>query len=257
MIKVLYKRVWAAMKGRFWKLFGLTWLGVFLSGIAGTLGGPVLGVGIGVGWLLSVGTTMIFLRGYRGETIGALQLFDYFSDWKTIKRILCGMGWMVLWVLLWTLIPVVGIVFGAIRAYEYRLVPYILATEPEVSPTEALKVSKERTMGYKGKMFGADLLWNGVYLAVEFVIGLFFGLIIETFYWWELYSVVSVINLLLIIAYTFIAPVFSGLLSAAFYDEIMKPTMNTTAYTDKFCTQCGAPLSGISNYCPRCGSQIK
>ena len=42
------------------------------------------------------------------------------TDLATIKRVLCGMGWMMLWIFLWSLIPIVGIVFGIIRTYEYR-----------------------------------------------------------------------------------------------------------------------------------------
>ena len=65
---------------------------------------------------------------------------------------------------LWSLIPVVGIVFGVIRAYEYRFTPYILMTRDDVKPTEAIKVSKAETMGYKGKMFGADMLATGAWI---------------------------------------------------------------------------------------------
>ena len=54
-----------------------------------------------------------------------------------------GMAWMSLWIFLWSLIPVVGIVFGVIRMYEYRFVPYILMTRDDVKPTDALRVSRE------------------------------------------------------------------------------------------------------------------
>ena len=75
-----------------------------------------------------------------------------------------GLAWMYLWIFLWSLIPVVGIVFGVIRAYEYRFTPYILMTRDDVKPTEAIKVSKAETMGYKGKMFGADMLAIGAWM---------------------------------------------------------------------------------------------
>ena len=78
-------------------------------------------------------------------------------------RILGGMAWMQLWIFLWSLIPIVGIVFGIIRMYEYRFVPYILMTRDDVKPADAIKISKQETMGYKGKMFGADILLGAVY----------------------------------------------------------------------------------------------
>ena len=39
------------------------------------------------------------------------DLFDCFRDWQTIKRVLAGMGWMILWIFLWSLIPIALIVF--------------------------------------------------------------------------------------------------------------------------------------------------
>ena len=71
---------------------------------------------------------------------------------------LCGMGWMMLWLFLWSLIPIVGWIFAIIRAYAWRLTPYILVQEPDVAPTQAIKVSAQRTRGFKGKMFWADVL---------------------------------------------------------------------------------------------------
>ncbi len=62
--------------------------------------------------------------------------------------------------------------FAAIRAYEYRFVPYILMTRDDVKPTDAIKISKQETMGYKGKMFGADILLGAVYLGAFLVFAL-------------------------------------------------------------------------------------
>ncbi len=83
--------------------------------------------------------------------IAVTQLFDTFKDWKTVKkRVLCGMGWAGLWIFLWSLIPVAGIVFGIIRTYEYRLTPYILA-EPDMPITEAIKVGRENARRLQGQ----------------------------------------------------------------------------------------------------------
>ena len=43
-------------------------------------------------------------------------------------------------------------------------------TRDDVKPTEAIKISKQETMGYKGKMFGADILLGAVYLGAFLVL---------------------------------------------------------------------------------------
>ena len=68
-----------------------------------------------------------------------------------------GQIFLVLWKYA-VLILIVGIIFATIRIYEYRLTPYILMLEPDVKPTEAIKLSKERTKGWKGKMSAPNIL---------------------------------------------------------------------------------------------------
>lgn len=248
MIFTLYKRAWSVMKCCYWQLLGLTWLGVFLVSVATLLGGPVLGIGIAASILLNEALLMIYLNCYRGEPVECIQLFRYFSDWKTIKRILSGMGWQILWLVLWLLIPVAGLVFFVIRGYEYRLTPYILATEPDVAPTQAIQISKERTSGYKGKMFGAEILLTCGFAVVGFILGLIGGLFDS-----EVISLIVMILLCLVEG--FVLPVFLNLLHSAFYEEIMNPTMNVSIQADKYCTQCGAALAADVNFCPKCGTR--
>lgn len=103
--------------------------------------------------------------------------------------------------------------FGIIRMYEYRFVPYILMTRDDVKPTDAIKISKQETMGYKGKMFGADILLGAVYLGAFLV----FALLGEIPYLGVLFRILWV---LIAIAYGLLAPLFSGIMQAAFYVEI-------------------------------------
>ena len=53
-------------------------------------------------------------------------------------------------VFLWSLALIIP---GIIKAYEYFMVPYILAENPEMSEKEALALSKEMMDGYKWKTF--------------------------------------------------------------------------------------------------------
>ncbi|MEI3089160.1 MAG: hypothetical protein V8T01_04030 [Oscillospiraceae bacterium] len=115
-------------------------------------------VGFAIAWAIDVSLAMIFLHTYQtGEEPHTADLFQTFRKDRFL-RVVGGMAWMSLWIFLWSLIPVVGIVFGVIRMYEYRFVPYILMTRDDVKPTDALRVSREQTMGYKGKMFWADVI---------------------------------------------------------------------------------------------------
>ena len=142
-IKTIYSRAFAVLRKKPFLLWGISLLAMLLSALSVPLLGVIPAASIAVSMLLQTAMTLIYLRGYRGEEIAVTQLFDTFKDWKTVKRVLCGRGWASLWIFLWSLIPVAGIVFGIIRTYEYRLTPYILMHEPDVPITEAIKVSRE------------------------------------------------------------------------------------------------------------------
>ena len=131
-IKTIYSRAFAVLRKKPFLLWGISLLAMLLSALSVPLLGVIPAASIAVSMLLQTAMTLIYLRGYRGEEIAVTQLFDTFKDWKTVKRVLCGMGWASLWIFLWSLIPVVGIVFGIIRTYEYRLTPYILMHDPDV-----------------------------------------------------------------------------------------------------------------------------
>ena len=212
-IKTIYSRAFAVLRKKPFLLWGISLLAMLLSALSVPLLGVIPAASIAVSMLLQTAMTLIYLRGYRGEEIAVTQLFDTFKDWKTVKRVLCGMGWASLWIFLWSLIPIVGIVFGIIRMYEYRFVPYILMTRDDVKPTDAIKISKQETMGYKGKMFGADILLGAVYLGAFLV----FTLLGEIPYLGVLFRILWV---LIAIAYGLLAPLFSGIMQAAFYVEI-------------------------------------
>ena len=152
MILTIYKRALTVLMKKPFTLWGISLLEVLLSGVVSVLFGAIYGLALGINLLLDTSMIMIFLHGYRGDGVACVQLFDCFKDGATAKRVLGGMAWMKLWIFLWSLIPIAGIVFFFVKSYEYRLTPYILVTEPEISATEAIKESSKRTKGYKGKM---------------------------------------------------------------------------------------------------------
>ena len=197
MISTVYKRMFSVLKKRFFSLLGVLLLAIilwFVSSIAvsfiplaqlsaaaqswarasrtSSTGVPLLmyllmtvvyALWFCVLLLLSASMSKIYLGCCR--TGLAPNVSDLFAMFRTGQffRILGGMAWMCLWIFLWSLIPIAGIVFGTIRAYEYRFVPYILMTREDVRATDAVKLSKQETLGYKGEMYGADILLAAVY----------------------------------------------------------------------------------------------
>ena len=273
MIKKIYGRAFTVLSRKPWKLWGLSLLSVLLVCLANVLFGIVPGVGIAIGLLFEVALVMIFLRGYLGEELHTVQLFDCFKDWKTIKRVLCGMGYMYMWVFLWALIPVVGIVFAIIRAYEYRLTPYILMMEPEVPTLEAYKVSKQRTEGFKAKMFWADLLW----ILIVWAAFLILVLLAQIRYIGFIFGIVA---FLLYVAFCAFGVLFAGLIESAFYVEIQRTSSEGPQFDDsmndppekvkavpatpaassgefKFCPQCGSKNNKESKFCTNCGYKFE
>ena len=209
MIKLIYSRAFSALGKKPVRLWAFSLIAPILAGIVSSLFALVPAVGICVSLLLNVSLTMIFLTAYKGEVFKDAQLFDAFKDWATAKRVLGGMLWMELWIVLWSLIPIVGPIFAVIRTYEYRLTPYILMTEPDVAATDAYKKSAEMTKGYKGKMFLAD-----------FLVGLVLGVLM----------IIPILNIIVAIAAIFVLPLFMGLVQAAFYEEIKNPTPAAPKY---------------------------
>ena len=254
MIFTIYKRALAVLMKKPLALWGISLLEVLLTAVVSVLFGGVLGLALGINLLIDTSMTMVFLHGYRGDGVKTVQLFDCFKDGATMKRVLGGMLWMKLWIFLWGLIPIAGPVFAIIRTYEYRLTPYILVTEPEISATEAMKVSSQRTRGYKGKMFGADILLVVIVFAIELVLGLLsaipyvgvlFGLILFVF----------------TVCWAALSPLYTGLIQAAFYEEIKNPTYVAPVYmapgAASFCPHCGSPLPPNSKFCANCGSKLE
>ena len=212
MVTSIYKKAFAVLRQKPVTLWGISLLCGLLELLAFIGFGAVPVGAFIVAWALEAGMAMIYLNSYRtGLKPKSTYLFAAFKK-DRFWRVVGGLAWMELWIFLWALIPIVGIVFAVIRAYEYRFTPYILMTRDDVKATEAIKLSKQETMGYKGKMFWADMLIVLLYLAAALVL-LIFSLIpfIGVLF--------RVVNTLLSIAFSLFAPLFLGIVQAAFYVE--------------------------------------
>lgn len=85
-----------------------------------------------------------------GRTVGAMVLRDVF---------------IFLWSLLF-LIP------GVIKHYSYRMVPYILADDPEIGAMDAITLSRQMMDGHKWNTFVLDLSFLGWDLLSALTLGL-------------------------------------------------------------------------------------
>ncbi len=90
------------------------------------------------------------------------------------KRNVLSMLLMDLFIFLWSLLLVVP---GIIKAYSYRLTPYIIADDTQISAIDAIKLSEQMMKGHKMEAFVLDLSFIGWHLLSILTLG-----ILEIFY---------------------------------------------------------------------------
>ena len=74
-----------------------------------------------------------------------------------------------LFVALWSLLFIIP---GIVKSYSYRMVPYILAENPDIKATEAITMSRKMMNGNKWKSFVLDLSFIGWHLLSGITFGL-------------------------------------------------------------------------------------
>jgi hypothetical protein len=191
---------------RLWGVSLLCQLLVALAAVFGML--PIISIPIGL--VLNAGMAAVYLAGYRGQEVNADSLF---AGFKRFFQVAGGMGWMALWILIWGLIPIVGPVFAVIKMYSYRFVPYIVIQNPDISATEALRLSMQKAEGFKGRMFLADFIVCLCCAGALLVLG---GLSLIPY----VGVVFMVISVLVSIFLSLVVPLLTGLIGAACYEEI-------------------------------------
>jgi uncharacterized membrane protein len=74
-----------------------------------------------------------------------------------------------IFIFLWSLLLIIP---GIIKSYAYRMVPYILADNPNIGAEKAIELSNEMTRGHKFDMFVLDLSFIGWYLLGTLALGI-------------------------------------------------------------------------------------
>ncbi|MEQ8199922.1 MAG: DUF975 family protein [Syntrophomonadaceae bacterium] len=146
----------------------------------------VLALRIFLGYPLEVGGRRYFVRSI-GQKFDLNALGFAFNKARYLDIIL-AMLWRSFINFLWYLLLIIP---GIIKFYSYRLVPYILADNPNIGYRRALELSARMTHGHKWAWFVLDLSFLGWYLLglLAFVIGTLFVLPYQNATNAELYAV--------------------------------------------------------------------
>lgn len=129
-----------------WVLFAGVFITVFIIGILLSifLFGP-----------LEVGLRRVFVMGQREPgNLNNISVGFKINYWNVVKIIF----FRNLYIFLWSLLFVIP---GIVKGYEYRMIPYLLAENPNMSMDEAFGRTREMTYGDKWNIFVLDLSFIG------------------------------------------------------------------------------------------------
>ena len=104
---------------------------------------------------LQVGCYSFFKRNNFEEDVTLSALKDGFGSYG---HVFVTLFLRDLFLCLWTLLFIIP---GIIKSYSYRMVPYIIKDNPELSATEVIKKSREMMDGHKWHTFVYDLSFIG------------------------------------------------------------------------------------------------
>ena len=108
-----------------------------------------------IGNVISVGEQYYFIKNHYGNP-ALNEIFQGFKgNYLNVVKIMLIME---LKIMLWLLLLVVP---GIIKAYEYSMIPYLLAENPNITTDEAFSLSKQMTTGQKMDLFVLDLSFLG------------------------------------------------------------------------------------------------
>ncbi len=112
-----------------------------------------------IGYALEIGSRKFFVQSaqYKND----IGCYDFAFDSGNFKGIISTMFLRDVYNLLWTLLLIIP---GIIKAYSYRMVPYILADNPNLGADNAITLSRRMMDGNKFPLFVLELSFLGWYL---------------------------------------------------------------------------------------------
>jgi len=121
--------------------------------------------------VLMINMAGFFVKVYYGQKAVFSEPFTAFK--YNFGRKLGGSCWEALWLTLWTLVGIFSFYIPLIIKFlSYSQTQYILASNPNVTATNALKLSMRMTKGHKGKVFVMYLSFIGWQILNSFTFGI-------------------------------------------------------------------------------------
>ncbi len=120
-----------------------------------------------VGFALEVGGRKFFIKLPSGQN--DLGYIGYGFQHSRYYNIVVTMLLRGIYLIFWTLLLIIP---GIIKMYAYRMVPYILADNPNIAHSRAIELSNQMTMGEKFDIFVLDLSFIGWYLLGALALGI-------------------------------------------------------------------------------------
>lgn len=127
-----------------------------------------IGISIFLMGPLEVGGRKYFIQ--SAQHFDNKRCFRFAFDGQNYLGIVGTMFLRAIFTFLWTLLFIIP---GIVKSYAYRMVPYILADNPNIGASRAIELSNNMTRGHKFDMFVLDLSFLGWYLLglLAFLIG--------------------------------------------------------------------------------------
>jgi len=115
---------------------------------------------------VEVGAQRFFLRDLNKPAEIKEIAYAYDNNYlETVKTIFLR----DLFIFLWSLLLIVP---GIVKAYEYRMIPYLMAEDPTMTKDRAFAESKRMMTGQKWNTFVLDLSFIGWYILSAFTLGI-------------------------------------------------------------------------------------
>lgn len=120
---------------------------------------------------LEIGGKRFYVRNLHEKAQAGNLGFAFDTNYMNVVKV---MFFKDLYVVLWTLLFIIP---GIIKEYEYMMVPYLLAENPQMSKDEAFAASKQMMTGNKWRAFVLDFSFIGWHILSVLTCG-----ILEVFY---------------------------------------------------------------------------
>ena len=159
------KNAWESLRSRYWDCFAVTVIVMVISGAVSGISGigekyPALSflylmLSIFVQIPLGIGYNRFYIKSAHEKTdITEIFLFFKLGYMNVIKiSIVSGLK-----IFLWSLLLIIP---GIIKSFEYAMIPFILAENPELEMSEVFRLSKMMMDGNKFRYFCLGLSFVG------------------------------------------------------------------------------------------------